>query len=162
MDFFFRSWFVVALACKEQIDFRGSVTKNEILFLVKLRSSYWINTPIEGFSGSDASWWSNPSLCSSTSSFVASAFAIKNLVSHPPHPGFLKFNIDGSSKGNLSLLGCEGVLRNETGSICAIFFCPIGSTDASSSELLALFHALDLFSKSAWKNKVPLIVEIDS
>ncbi|XVF06796.1 hypothetical protein REPUB_Repub06bG0081400 [Reevesia pubescens] len=82
-----------------------------------------------------------------------------------PPPGVLKFNIDGSSKGNPCLSGCGRVLRNETRTICAIFSGPLGSSDADYAELLTQFYALDLFfffSKSDWKNRVSLIVESDS
>ncbi|XVF07471.1 hypothetical protein REPUB_Repub06bG0141900 [Reevesia pubescens] len=127
--------------------------------MVKLRSSFWIKALNVDFSGFDSIWWFSLGACA-PSSHPAFQRTYVTWLSAPF--GSLKFNIDCSSKGNLGLSCCEGVLRNDVGSICAIFSRLLGLVDVVTSELFSLYHALDLFSKSEWKNKSHLIIEFDS
>jgi len=45
---------------------------------------------------------------------------------HPTPQGFLKYNIDGASKGNPGTAGFVGALRDEEGNIIFIFHCHLG------------------------------------
>jgi len=45
---------------------------------------------------------------------------------HPPPKGYLKYNIDGVSKGNLGIAGYGGVLRDENDSVLFIFHYHLG------------------------------------
>lgn len=62
---------------------------------------------------------------------------------HPPTKGFLKYNIDGASKGNLGTAGHGGVLRDENGSIIFIFYCNLGRDTNNMVELMAMEQCLD-------------------
>lgn len=57
---------------------------------------------------------------------------------HPPPKGFLKFNTDGASKGNRSIAGCGGVLRDEKGSFLCIFHIHLGKATNNMGELMAM------------------------
>lgn len=76
----------------------------------------------------------------------------------PPH-GVLKFNVDGSSRGNPGVSGAGGVLRNSTGATLGFFSLPLGITWAYIAEVKAILNAL-LFCKN---NSVSqFVVESDS
>lgn len=62
---------------------------------------------------------------------------------HPPLKGFLKFNIDGASKGNPGTTGYGGVLRDENGSVIFIFHCHLGKATNNMAELMAMEQCLD-------------------
>ena len=63
---------------------------------------------------------------------------------HLPPQGFLKCNIDGASKGNSSIDGFGGVLRDENGSILFIFHCHLGRATNNMVELMALKQCLEI------------------
>eukprot|EP00253_Pinus_taeda_P017486 PITA_17486 len=71
----------------------------------------------------------------------------KNLW-HPPLKGYLKCNIDGSSKGNPRTIGYGGVLRDEDGNIIFVFHCHLGITTNNMAELMALEHYLELLKQT--------------
>lgn len=62
---------------------------------------------------------------------------------HPPPKGFLKFNIDGASKGNPGMTGHGGVLRDEKGSIIFMFYCHLGKATNNMAKLMAMEQCLD-------------------
>lgn len=62
---------------------------------------------------------------------------------HPPPKGFLKYNIDGTSKGSLGTASFGGVLRDEEGSIIFIFHCHLGRATNNMAELMAMEQCLD-------------------
>ena len=78
---------------------------------------------------------------------------------HPPPKGFLKFNIDGASKGNPSTVGHGGVLRDENGNILFIFYCHLGRATNNMAELMAMEKCLDFLEQD---NRQNVIVEDDS
>eukprot|EP00253_Pinus_taeda_P008734 PITA_08734 len=57
---------------------------------------------------------------------------------HPPPKGFLKFNIDGASKGNPGFAAYGGVLRDEHGEVLFIFYCHLGKAMNNMAELMAM------------------------
>jgi len=63
---------------------------------------------------------------------------------HPPPLGFLKYNIDGASKGNLGYAGFGGVLRNDTSNILSIFHGHLGRATNNMAEAMAMEQCLDL------------------
>jgi len=63
---------------------------------------------------------------------------------HPPPKGFLKFNIDGDSKGNLGTAGYGGVLRDEQGNVLCISHSHLGKATNNMVELMAMEQCLDL------------------
>lgn len=77
---------------------------------------------------------------------------------HPPPQGFLKFNIDGASKGNPSVAGFGGVLRDDYGCILSIFHCHLGRATNNLAELMALEHCLEFLKQNNLQN---IIVEVD-
>ncbi|KAL4271451.1 hypothetical protein GQ457_13G003200 [Hibiscus cannabinus] len=57
--------------------------------------------------------------------------------------------------------GYMGLLRNAANASLIIFSKPVGVTDATSAELLALKQVCTLFSKSKWSKSFKQILEID-
>lgn len=78
---------------------------------------------------------------------------------HPPPQGFLKFNIDGASKGNPGLAGYGGVLRDNSGCILLIFHCHFKKATNNMVELMALEQCLDFLKQDNLRN---IIIEADS
>ncbi|XVF17216.1 hypothetical protein REPUB_Repub10bG0100300 [Reevesia pubescens] len=76
--------------------------------------------------------------------------------------GFVKFNVNGSVKGNPGLAGCGGVLKTSDGSIVALFLGLIGYSDSNMVELMAIKLALEVFVKTKQFRKDQLIIESDS
>jgi len=54
----------------------------------------------------------------------------------------LKYNIDGTSKGNPGMAGFGGVLQDETGNILFLFHCHLGKATNNMVELMALEQCL--------------------
>jgi len=65
---------------------------------------------------------------------------------HPPQEGYLKYDIDGASKGNLGTVRYRGFLRDAKGSIIFIFHCHLGRATNNMAELMALEQCLDFLS----------------
>jgi len=61
----------------------------------------------------------------------------------PPPKGFLKFNIDGASKGNLGTAGRGRVLRDERGNILFIFYGHLGKATNNMAEFMAMEQCLE-------------------
>ena len=80
-------------------------------------------------------------------------------VWHPPPKGFLKFNIDGASKGNLSKAGHGGVLRDNKGDILCIFHGHLGKATNNLVELIAMEQCLEFLVQ---ENRQNMIMEADS
>ncbi|XVF31120.1 hypothetical protein REPUB_Repub16aG0118300 [Reevesia pubescens] len=62
-----------------------------------------------------------------------------------PSKCFLKFNVDGYSKGNLGPAGVGGVLRDEEGSVKILFSKAVGVVDSITTEILAIKEAFLIF-----------------
>lgn len=61
-----------------------------------------------------------------------------------PHlEGFLKYNIDGASKGNPGMVGFGGVPRDEDKSIISLFYGHLGKATNNMVELMALEQGLE-------------------
>jgi len=82
-----------------------------------------------------------------------------NDFGHPPPKGYLKYNIDGASKGNPSTAGYGGVLRDENGSVLFIFHCHLGHATNNLVELMAMEQCLDFLNQ---ENRQNVIMEADS
>lgn len=78
----------------------------------------------------------NPSLDGSNERLVARR--------HPPPPGFITLNVDGSFMEESLNMGSSGLLRNESGSWIIGFSSFEGQGDMLLAELLALKHGLAL------------------
>ncbi|XP_042501082.1 uncharacterized protein LOC122078943 [Macadamia integrifolia] len=83
------------------------------------------------------------------------------LVSWTPPPpfGFLKFNVDGASKGNPGPAGIGGVCRDHNSTFISCFSAGIGQTYAILAEALAIRHALLLATNMRASS---IIVESDN
>lgn len=57
---------------------------------------------------------------------------------HPPLEGYLKYNIDGASKGNSGIARYGGVIRNAKGNIVSIFHFHLGTATNNMAELMAM------------------------
>jgi len=89
---------------------------------------------------------------------------VKQLVTdkdfwHPPPQGFMKCNIDGASKGNLSMAGYGGVIRDEKGSTQYIFHFSLGRATNNMAELMALEQCLEILKNDNLQN---IIIEANS
>ncbi|MBA0639823.1 hypothetical protein Goklo_022829, partial [Gossypium klotzschianum] len=73
---------------------------DEIVFLAKLRSLYWVKASKEGCIVIESQWWSNPRLCVRCSK---------------------QSNVDGAAREKPWPAGCGGVLRDHSGKIVANF-----------------------------------------
>jgi len=62
---------------------------------------------------------------------------------YPPLRSFLKYNIDGASKGNPGKAGFRGVLKDDTGSIISLFHGHLGKATNNMAELMALEQCLE-------------------
>lgn len=56
----------------------------------------------------------------------------------PPKTGFVKFNLDGCSKGNPGSCGGCGIIRDEKGIIIAAYVIPLSSKAYNMAEALTL------------------------
>lgn len=78
---------------------------------------------------------------------------------HPPLKNYLKFNIDGASKGNPRKASFGGVLRNEEGRLILIFHSHLGKAINNMVELMALEQCLEIMLQIRSPN---VIIEADS
>ncbi|KAK3188480.1 hypothetical protein Dsin_028041 [Dipteronia sinensis] len=62
----------------------------------------------------------------------------------PPLMDNLKFNVDGSARGNLGPTGIWGVLRDLNEKVLCLFSYFVGSMDSNSAEILAIKKAVEL------------------
>ncbi|EEF41122.1 conserved hypothetical protein [Ricinus communis] len=77
----------------------------------------------------------------------------------PPLENWIKFNIDGCSKGNPGSAAGGGVFRDYRGRCVVGFMCNIGYCSAIGAELWAAFHGLTI----AWnKGLRKLVLAMDS
>ena len=77
----------------------------------------------------------------------------------PPSHGFLKFNINGASKGNPGESRYGGVLRDEEGNIQVIFHSYLRKATNNMAELMAMELCLEILLKYNIQN---VIIEADS
>ena len=77
----------------------------------------------------------------------------------PPPNNYLKFNIDGASKGNPGSAGFGGVLRNEDRRIILIFHNHLGKSTNNMAELMAMEQCLEILTENRSSN---VIIEVDS
>ena len=97
---------------KNEVVFQGKEVKIvETIFLVKMRALMWIKTVNESADFSETLWWNNPGEGGS----AKSSKCLRAITDwKPPLAGLLKFNVDGSTRGNLGLqvvAVCSGMLR---------------------------------------------------
>ncbi|KAK2654078.1 hypothetical protein Ddye_013934 [Dipteronia dyeriana] len=59
----------------------------------------------------------------------------------PPVKGILKFNVDGSVRGNSGSAGIGGVLKGAYGNVLCLFSFSMGIADSNATELWAVFSS---------------------
>ncbi|XVE88825.1 hypothetical protein DITRI_Ditri19aG0099600 [Diplodiscus trichospermus] len=79
-----------------------------------------------------------------------------------PAVGCLKFNVDGSEKGQPGSASIGGVLRDHDANIKLVFSKSVGVADSNLAEVLAIREAFVIFSYSPWATAHTLIIESDS
>ncbi|KAK0607597.1 hypothetical protein LWI29_017220 [Acer saccharum] len=87
------------------------------------------------------------SLLQNVSEFCKDPLKSKKQASEPwvpPVAGSLKFNVDGSSRGQPGSSGIGGVLRNNTGMVQCLFSLFVGNQDSITAELMAIDYACSL------------------
>ena len=65
-----------------------------------------------------------------------------------PLSDFMKFNVDGSSKGKPGPAGIGGVLRDNSATIKIVFSKAVGVVESNAAELLAVREVLRIFVSS--------------
>ncbi|XVF14304.1 hypothetical protein REPUB_Repub09cG0047400 [Reevesia pubescens] len=132
--------------------------RNEILFrrklldfrhvieIIKICILAWLNANWSNFQGSfeNVIGFSTKIASSLTSQKQATAAWIALSSS------WLKFNVDGSSYGNLRPAGIKGLLRYDTSFVKLKFSKSIGSAHSVIAELLAIKEALNIYATSSW------------
>ena len=76
-----------------------------------------------------------------------------------PPPGWLKVNIDGSSKGAPGVFGCGGIFKNCRGFVKGCFAIHLGICFAFEAEIMGFIIAIEIAHKFNWLN---LWVDTDS
>ncbi|KAK3223312.1 hypothetical protein Dsin_010337 [Dipteronia sinensis] len=79
-----------------------------------------------------------------------------------PTVGVLKFNVDGSSRGNPGPAGIGGVLRKHDGAMLGIFSSFIGCHHSSFAEIAAILKACQLCELVNCPPNHNIIIESDS
>ncbi|KAK1562591.1 hypothetical protein Q3G72_014539 [Acer saccharum] len=80
----------------------------------------------------------------------------------PPLDGILKFNVDGSSRGNPGPSGIGGIMRDSKGDILCIFSSYIGFGLSTLAEIQAILKACQLCVSDCCPFDVRIIIESDS
>lgn len=73
---------------------------------------------------------------------------------NPPQEGYLKYNIDGASKGSSGLAGFRGVLWDVSRSIISLFYGHLGNTTNNMEELMALELCLEFLKHDHYQNVI--------
>ncbi|CAL1395909.1 unnamed protein product [Linum trigynum] len=76
-----------------------------------------------------------------------------------PPTGWVKINVDGAAKGEQSLAGAGGVIRDVSSSWVRGFVSRLGSCSAALAELWAIYHGLKLGWNLGYR---AIIIETDS
>ncbi|KAK5786901.1 hypothetical protein PVK06_041550 [Gossypium arboreum] len=101
-------------------------------------------------------WWLSLSKCKSDS---VNSKPITLSWCYPPH-GWLKINVSGIVAKEAT--GCGGVLRDEEGTVRALFSGPCDAIDADAAKLGAIITMLDVIIEIGWRGSGLIIVEIGS
>ncbi|KAK1584045.1 hypothetical protein Q3G72_029398 [Acer saccharum] len=80
----------------------------------------------------------------------------------PPPEGFLKFNVDGSSRGNPGPSGIGGILRNSVGDVLCMFSSVIDDGSSVAAELAAILQACKCCVSVMCPTDLSVIIESDS
>lgn len=75
------------------------------------------------------------------------------------HPGYLKLNTDGASKGNPEEARHGGAIRDDKGNLIAIFHNHLANATKNMTELMAVEQGLEILRDLNMKNS---IIEVDS
>ncbi|KAK2645440.1 hypothetical protein Ddye_020635 [Dipteronia dyeriana] len=77
----------------------------------------------------------------------------------PQAEDYLKFNVDGSSKGNPGSVGIGGVLGDSKGAVICMFSQFVGIFDSNTAKIMAIKRVMKLcFSISSLENQYIVIV----
>ncbi|KAK3212212.1 hypothetical protein Dsin_016918 [Dipteronia sinensis] len=80
----------------------------------------------------------------------------------PPREGEIKFNVDGSSRGNPGLSGIGRILRNCVGDIICMFTSFIGCGTSTAAEVAAILKACQCCESVQCPTYVNVIIESNS
>ncbi|KAK9032311.1 hypothetical protein V6N11_056582 [Hibiscus sabdariffa] len=101
-------------------------------------------------------WWVNPTTI--LSSKRVSADFVGSWC--PPISGCFKFNISRAYRDHKA--GCSGILRNEEGTLRALFSGPIEGSCIDFAKLVSIKATLELFLEANWSGVAGLFCEVDS
>lgn len=76
--------------------------------------------------------------------------------------GWLKFNIDGASKGKPDESGVGGIWWDENGSSIILFLKLVSISDSNKAELFVVKEMVVLFAALEWSSSLSLLLECDS
>ncbi|XVF06771.1 hypothetical protein REPUB_Repub06bG0079500 [Reevesia pubescens] len=122
--------------------------------------NYWME--MEGFGELVNSTWRSMRC----PNYVSLSFPAKNIRPmsswEAPLPGFLKFNVDGSTLEKPGDASIMVVICNEFGTCLLIFSRSIGIVDSNVAEFLVVKEAFSIFYFSKWAGLLGLIIQSDS
>ncbi|XVE62301.1 hypothetical protein DITRI_Ditri06bG0107200 [Diplodiscus trichospermus] len=145
---------------RNEIIFKGkSLDIDRVIDLFKLRSATWMK----------AKWpsmniGSQEAMNSPNNLFIPMKITPKRKPTcwTAPLEGYLKFNVDGSSRGKPGPVGIGCILGDHLGRERIRLSKSIGVEDSNVSELLAIREAFIVFATSKWTQSNPLIIKSDS
>ncbi|GMI92896.1 hypothetical protein HRI_002958900 [Hibiscus trionum] len=146
--------------CRNKKVFKSKTPNEDMLFdMVLLRVGYWCK----------GKW---PSSIPSVSEFVRqpclteiqdiSTVKSRNSNWVPPMEGEVKFNVDAAVKNNVGKAGLGGVLRDHADKHLVRFESPVGVSEPTSAEILAIRRAAELFIDLGPCGYRKLTIETDS
>ncbi|KAK8500668.1 hypothetical protein V6N12_055180 [Hibiscus sabdariffa] len=130
-----------------------------LCFIIKTRVAWWVKAKF-------------PSSLVSIAEIVADLRVVEIVLSKelslvvpavwkPPPVGWLKFNIDGATRGVGLGGGIGGILKNEFGVSLLSFSLRVGAGPPVLPEVLAIFYCIWLFVNSEFFGRCKLVVESD-
>ncbi|XVF06594.1 hypothetical protein REPUB_Repub06bG0062400 [Reevesia pubescens] len=145
--------------CRNEVVFKGKLfNHSNLIEIISLRVTAWSKAKWLDDSLSVEDLFRNSMLLSCSKGPKKSDPALRWV---PPPKGFLKFSVDGSSRGISGPAGIGGVLRDEEGQVQLLFSKPISCMDSNGAEVLAIKEAFLLFASSRWIGSHKLWVESD-
>ena len=131
----------------------------QLFEIVKLRLMWWAKAAWPNVIGDPLDFFRCPNF----------AMVTKSKIMEPrckswecPTMGFMKFNVDGASRGKPGHAGIGGLLRDDKGKVWMEFSKSIGISESNEAEICAIREAILMFCASRWVATHGLIIESDS
>ncbi|MBA0635728.1 hypothetical protein Godav_000113 [Gossypium davidsonii] len=149
------SCWTVWLARNDKVFDKTLTTLDTMLYHSKMRSLMWARVVHEDIQFMEGYWWCWLVNCSSLRSTT------NKIVYHwePPPSGWMKFNV--ASVALEDKASCGGVLRDDKGVACVLFYGSIVTRGSKMVEIIAIKTALELFIGLGCHVEIPLVIEFN-